>query len=209
MHAPWHGHGALLFVRARISSKPAILKKNFRDTSAASGDSVGTFAPEPEVRMRFLILSLAVLLSLAALTFLVGWVLPATRQGSAEAVIAAPPDRILAVISDVEAQPEWRAVRTVTRTAEGWEEVTLRGERIAFVAEELNERRIRLRFASDAGYFGEWEAMLEPAEGGTRIKVVERATVKSPIGRIVSRLMFDPDAFSTMYLAALKTRVEG
>lgn len=159
--------------------------------------------------MRFLILSLSVLLSLAALTFLVGWVLPATRQGSAEAVIAAPPDRILAVISDVVSQPEWREVGTVTRTAEGWEEVTLRGERIAFVAEEMNERRIRLRFTSDAGHFGQWEAMLEPAEGGTRIKVVERATVKSPIGRIVSRLMFDPKAFSAMYLAALKTRVEG
>lgn len=159
--------------------------------------------------MRILILSLAVLLLLVALVFLIGWLLPATREGRAETVIAAPPDRVLAVIADVEAQPEWREVGSVTRTAEGWEEVTPRGERIAFVAEEMTETRFRLRFASDAGYTGAWEALLEPVAEGTRIAVVERATVPSPLGRIIARLMFDPGAFATTYLAALKARVEG
>lgn len=159
--------------------------------------------------MRILILSVAVLLLLVALLLLIGWLLPATREGRAERVIAAPPDRVLAVIADVEAQPEWREVGSVTRTAEGWEEVMARGERIAFVAEEMTEARIRLRFSSDAGYTGEWQADLEPVAGGTRIAVVERATVPSPLGRIISRLMFDPGAFATTYLAALKARVEG
>jgi hypothetical protein len=159
--------------------------------------------------MRILVLSLAILLVLAALVLLIGWLLPATREGRAETVIAAPPDRVLAVIADVEAQSEWREVGEVTRTAEGWEEVTARGERIAFVAEEMTETRIRLRFTSDAGYTGEWEAVLEPVAEGTRLEVVERATVPSAVGRILSRLMFDPGAFATTYLAALKTRVEG
>jgi len=159
--------------------------------------------------MRILVLSLAILLVLAALVLLIGWLLPATREGRAETVIAAPPDRVLAVIADVEAQSEWREVGEVTRTAEGWEEVTARGERIAFVAEEMTETRIRLRFTSDAGYTGEWEAVLEPVAEGTRLEVVERATVPSAVGRILSRLMFDPGAFATTYLAALKARVEG
>jgi hypothetical protein len=159
--------------------------------------------------MRILVLSLAILLVLAALVLLIGWLLPATREGRAETVIAAPPDRVLAVIADVEAQSEWREVGEVTRTAEGWEEVTARGERIAFVAEEMTETRIRLRFTSDAGYTGEWEAALEPVAEGTRLEVVERATVPSAVGRILSRLMFDPGAFATTYLAALKARVEG
>jgi uncharacterized protein YndB with AHSA1/START domain len=159
--------------------------------------------------MRILVLSLAILLVLAALVLLIGWLLPATREGRAETVIAAPPDRVLAVIADVEAQPEWREVGEVTRTPEGWEEVTARGERIAFVAEEMTETRIRLRFTSDAGYTGEWEAVLEPVAEGTRLEVVERATVPSAVGRILSRLMFDPGAFATTYLAALKARVEG
>jgi hypothetical protein len=159
--------------------------------------------------MRILILSLAILMLLAALILLIGWLLTATREGRATAVIAAPPDRILAVIADVEAQPDWREVGAVIRTAEGWEEVTARGERIAFVGEEMTVSRIRLRFASTAGYTGEWEAVLEPVNGGTRIAVVERATVPSPVGRIIARLMFDPGAFATEYLAALKARMEG
>lgn len=159
--------------------------------------------------MRILVLSLAILLVLAALVLLIGWLLPATREGRAETVIAAPPDRVLAVIADVEAQSEWREVGEVIRTSEGWEEVTARGERIAFVAEEMTETRIRLRFTSDAGYTGEWEAVLEPVAEGTRLEVVERATVPSAVGRILSRLMFDPGAFATTYLAALKARVEG
>ena len=159
--------------------------------------------------MRILILIVAALLVLAAAILLAGWFLPATREGRAETVIAAPPDRILAVIAAVEAQPEWRAIGAVTLTPTGWEEVTPRGERIAFVAEEMTAARIRLRFTSDVGYSGTWEAVLEPVAGGTRIAVVERATVPSPFGRILSRLMFSPGAFATTYLGALKARVEG
>ena len=158
--------------------------------------------------MRILILVLATLVLLVALVFLIGWLLPATREGRAETVITSPPDRILAVIADVEAQTEWRAVGQVTGMAEAWQEVTPR-ETITFVADEMTETRIRLRFASTAGYTGTWEAVLEPVAGGTRIAVVERATVPSPLGRILSRLMFDPGRFATTYLAALKARVEG
>ena len=68
--------------------------------------------------------------------------------------------------------------------------------------------RIALRFTSDAGYSGEWQALLAPVSGGTRIAVVERATTTSPLGRIVARLMFDPTEFATTYLAKLKARVE-
>lgn len=160
--------------------------------------------------MRFLVWTGVALLVLAGLVVLVGWLLPATREGRAEAVIAAPPARIVAVIADVEAQAEWRAgIAAAERSAEGWVEVTARGERITFVAEEMGEARIRLRFASDAGYSGSWEAVLVPEGEGTRIAVVERAEVPSPLGRILARLFFDPQAFSNTYIAALKARVEG
>lgn len=146
----------------------------------------------------------------AGLALLVGWMLPATREGRAEVVIAAPASRIVAVIEDVEAQSQWRdGIAAVEWTADGWVEVTARGERIAFVVEEMGGARVRLRFASDAGYSGEWEAVLTPNGDGTRVAVVERAVVPSPIGRILARLFFDPEAFATTYLAALKARVEG
>lgn len=158
--------------------------------------------------MRMLILFIAAVPILAALILLIGWLLPETREGRAETTIKAPPDLVLAVIADVETQPEWRDVGTVTRTEAGWFEVTARGEQIDFVSDEMSVDRIRLRFTSDAGYSGEWEALLEPVSGGTRIAVVERATVPSPLGRIIARLVFDPTAFATEYLASLKAHVE-
>ena len=160
--------------------------------------------------MRFLIWFCAGLLLLAGLVMAVGWALPASREGRAEVVIVATPAQIVEVIADVEAQTEWRqGISAVERTAEGWVEVTARGERISFVTEERGEAGIRLRFASDGGYSGVWEAVLVPDAGGTRIAVVERAEIPSPLGRILARLFFDPEAFATTYLAALKARVEG
>ena len=160
--------------------------------------------------MRVVIWIGVALLALAGAMMAVGWALPATREGRAEVLIDAAPARIVAVIADVKAQAAWRqGISAVEQTAEGWVEVTARGERIAFVAEELGEARIRLRFASDAGYSGTWEAVLVPKGTGTRIAVVERAEIPSPIGRILARLFFDPEAFATTYLAALKARVEG
>jgi len=160
--------------------------------------------------MRLLVWTGVALLVLAGLVFLIGLLLPATREGQAEVVIAAPPARIVAVIADVEAQPDWReGVAAVERMGDGWVEVTARGERITFVAEEMGEALVRLRFASDAGYAGSWEAVLVPEGDSTRISVVEWSEVPSPIGRILARLLFDPEAFATTYLAALKGRVEG
>ena len=160
--------------------------------------------------MWFLIWSLVAFVVLGVVVLVVGWLLPAAREGRAEVVIDAPPVAVVAVIADVEAQGEWRdGITAVERTAEGWVEVTARGERISFVAEEMGEARVRLRFTSDAGYSGTWEAVLVPEGAETRVSVVERAVVPSPIGRILARLFFDPEEFATTYLAALKARVEG
>lgn len=160
--------------------------------------------------MRVLIGVVAALVLGIGGAWLAGWLLPAAREGRAEVVIAAPPARIVAVIADVAAQVDWRAgIAAVERTAGGWVEVTARGERIDFVAEEMGTARVRLRLASDAGYSGTWVAVLVPEGAGTRVSVVERAEVPAPFRRLLARLLFGPEAFATTYLAALKARVEG
>jgi hypothetical protein len=159
--------------------------------------------------MRIVGVGLALFVGVAGLVVVAGFLLPATREGRAQTVILAPPEAVLAVIADVTAQRDWRSgIGAVERTADGWVETTERGERISFVAEEMTAERVRLRFTSDAGYTGEWEAVLTPTDGGTRIEVVERATVRSPLGRILARVFFDPAGFAGAYLAALKQRVE-
>lgn len=160
--------------------------------------------------MKIVIWGIALVVGVVALVIGVGALLPATREGRAEAVIAAAPSAILAVIADVERQPEWReGLRGVERIATGWVETTARGERITFAAPEMTEERIALTFTSDAGYSGQWTATLTPEGEGTRIAVTESSTVPSPFGRILARMFFDPEGFSRSYLAALKARVEG
>jgi hypothetical protein len=51
--------------------------------------------------------------------------------------------------------------------------------------------------------------VLTPQAQGTQIAVLERAHIPSPLGRILARLLFNPEAFATKYLTALKARVEG
>lgn len=159
--------------------------------------------------LRILVMCVAVLLVIACGVWLVGRTLPAVREGRAEIVIDAPPARILGVIAAVEEQVDWRSgIASVERTADGWVETTARGERIVFVAEEMGEERIVLRFSSDAGYRGRWEAVLTPEGETTPVAVSEMAEVPSPLGRIVARLFFDPEAFAHTYLEALKKRSE-
>jgi hypothetical protein len=142
--------------------------------------------------------------------FTLGLALPATREGRAAALIAAPPDRVAAVILDVTAQGAWRSgLGRIEVTPEGWREVTARGETITFTLVDPGPARIVLAMASDRGWTGEWVATLAPEGGGTRIVVTERATVRSPLARIIARLLFDPDAFAATYLAELKAQVEG
>ena len=75
--------------------------------------------------------------------------------------------------------------------------------------QQFREQRIRLRFASQAGFGGTWEANLRAEEGKTIIAIEEKVTISSPLGRIFSRLFFDPQKFATTYLAELTSRVEG
>jgi hypothetical protein len=159
------------------------------------------------MRLTLLIIAICTIAVLA--TLFTGWLLPAQRVGRAETLIAAPPSRILQEISAVQDQPLWRdIVKSVRRTAEGWQEVTKRGEIITFGIADQTDTLIRLRFRSDAGYSGEWVAELTPTGQATKIAVTEKSHVPSPLGRILSRLLFAPDAFATTYLAALKTRIE-
>jgi hypothetical protein len=160
--------------------------------------------------MRFLTISAVVIIALIGAVWLIGMILPATRVGRIEGRINAPPAAILATIRAVEGQPQWRAdVAGVARMGEGWSETTKRGQVISFTPEEMTEQRIRLRFAADAGFGGTWAADLRADGAGTIITIAETVTIPSPIGRIFSRLFFNPQDFATTYLAELTARVEG
>lgn len=163
-----------------------------------------------EVSLKLVATLLLVPLVLGGAVYLAGWLLSPVCEGRATVLISTPPEKVLSVIADVVAQPDWREdVSRVVRSEDGWDEITTRGETIRFVVERMDAARVSLRFTSDAGYGGTWEAVLSTEADGTRVDVMERVEIPSPIGRLVSRLMFDPEEFANTYLARLKARSEG
>jgi hypothetical protein len=149
------------------------------------------------------------LLFLAAAILITGSVLPATRDGTATRILNAPPDLVRRTILDTDAQPAWRTgIVAVERGAETtWTEVKADGERIAFRLAEDEGARIVLTFDSTRGYTGRWEGRLDDIPEGTRLTVTEQATIRSPLGRILARMFFDPEAFAAKYLEDLDAEV--
>lgn len=156
-----------------------------------------------------LILATAVAL-LAMLVATAGYLLPADRTGHAARSVDAPPERVRAAILAVEHQPRWRSgLAAVERLPDGtWIETRTDGERIVFRKTEAQDDRLALQFESSRGYSGKWQATLRPVAGGrTAIEVLEHSTVRAPLGRILSRLFFAPDAFAARYLEELAAEV--
>lgn len=151
------------------------------------------------------IIALFFLLALVALV-LTGFVLPATREGAATRTFDAPPELVRGTILDIDSQPAWRAnVLAIERDSnDGWTEIAADGERVAFRLLEDTDERIVLEFDSSRGYTGRWDANIAVLPtGGTTLNVREQATTPSPIGRILSRMFFDPGAFAATYLDEL------
>lgn len=156
-----------------------------------------------------LMMTVIVVASAMAVLAAVAVMLPATRQGQADIVINAPPERIIVVLEDVQAQKLWRAqVADVSLHHAGWTETKKGGEKIDFRWTLLGENRAELSFKSEAGYSGSWVATFVPVPQGIEIKATETVTIPNPFARLIARIFFDPAAFSRAYLEELKIEVE-
>lgn len=159
--------------------------------------------------MRLFLFSVAGLTLVFLAVLAAGFALPATRQGSSERLLPTTPERVVATLLDVESQPRWRpGIVAVERTDNGWTETTDRGEVIAFLLGQATKDRIELHFESSRGYHGNWVGELAEQDGATYLRVTETAITPSPLGRILSRLFFDPEAYATSYLDALEAEVK-
>lgn len=151
----------------------------------------------------------ALMLATAALAILAaGLLLAPTRQGTAERLLPGPPALVTEILADVGAQPDWRSgIALVEVGPDGWVERTEGGEAISFRPVVQSADQIELQFESTRGYHGTWAGEITAQADGTLLRVTETATTPSPIGRILSRLFFDPKAYATDYLDALQAEV--
>jgi hypothetical protein len=165
--------------------------------------------------MRKWIWAAAVPLAAAGLVYAVGAVLPRDHVATAEAILPAEPSRVAGLVRTVEAQPQWRrgveaievversdkALRYIERSAEG---------AIAFdFVEEEPQRRFRSTIADPSLPFGgHWIIALSPEGAGTRIRIEEHGSVRDPLYRFFSALVFGHHGTMNAYLADMRRALE-
>ena len=141
----------------------------------------------------------------------IGAMLPRAHVARSEALIAAPPARVAALVRDVEAQPQWRkrvtAIEVVERRANGLRYVERQGrDAILFdFAETVSDARFTATIADPKLPFGgTWTFDLAPEGERTRVRIEEDGEVRSLVFRFFARFVVGHEATLRAYLADLE-----
>jgi uncharacterized protein YndB with AHSA1/START domain len=147
-------------------------------------------------------------LLLAVIAF--GYALPVAHVATREASLPAAPERVFAVLTDVEGFPKWRStlegVEVAARTPHlQWRERGSDGI-IAFEMQESEPpRRLVTRITDKTLPFGgTWTFTLQPEAGGTKLTITENGEVYNPLFRVMSRFVFGHTATIERYLEDLR-----
>jgi hypothetical protein len=166
--------------------------------------------------IRWILWVAAVPIAAGLATAAIGAMLPRDHVAAAEARVAAPPERVAALIRDVERQPKWRSavssIQVLERRENGLRYIERSGgDAIAFdLVEESRDRRFRSTIADPGLPFGGfWIVSLAPEAGATRVRVEEQGFVTSPVYRFFSALVFGHEATMRTYLDDLGRAVSG
>ena len=165
--------------------------------------------------LKWILWIMAGLIALVAAIYGVGLLLPRDHVATADTTIAAPPDRVAALIRDVEGQPRWRpAVKRIEVLERGPDGLRYRehggDDVITFLFRQEADGRFRSTIADEALPFGgAWTIEVRAAAaGGSLVQVREDGVVKDPLYRFFSRFVFGHTATMRAYLSDLKRAAE-
>lgn len=141
----------------------------------------------------------------------VGAALPREHVVTRSVTVAAPAERVRALITDVARAPTWRSglqrvdVTDATRFVEH-----SRFGPMAMLVDEDGPRRRVTRIADEAqGFGGTWTFELSDAPGaGTTLAITERGTVHNPAFRFLARFVFGHASTIEQYLRDLERAVQ-
>ena len=163
--------------------------------------------------MKRLSIGLAILVGLVAVVAAVGFLLPIEHTARREQHLAAPPDVVWRVITDVEAFPSWR--KDVTRVErmpdrEGravWIEES-GSDRLPIAVEHSDPpRRLVTRIEPGLPFGGTWTYEIAPAGAGSVLTITEAGEGYNPIFRFMSRFIFGHEATLAAYMTAIDTKI--
>ena len=164
--------------------------------------------------LKWTLIVLISLVSVAGFGALVGSMLPKGHRASRTAMITAAPAVVFGVITDFARAPEWR--RGITQV-----EVVADDGRGRIVREHGKQgvvpyhvevfeppKRLVMRIADPSlPYGGSWTYELRDAGNGTEVTITEAGEVFNPIFRVMQKFFFSPYASIDAYLEDLRKRV--
>ena len=158
---------------------------------------------------RALLLAVSVLVVLAAAITGIGAALPRDHTASGQVALPAAPDRVFAVISDVQRYPDWRS--NVSRV-EVLNSVPLRrreydgSDAITFeTVESSPPGGWQVRIADpDLPFGGTWTYTIRSEAGGARLEITENGEVYNPLFRFISRFVIGHTATIEIWLDDLR-----
>jgi uncharacterized protein YndB with AHSA1/START domain len=162
--------------------------------------------------MKWILLTLAVLVLIGGLVAVIGLVLPRDHLASTTGLIKAPADSVWQALVNVGDYPRWRPdVQGVdvlsTEGALRWREQTRQGAITFERSEEQRPRRLVARIADETLPFGgTWTYELAPEAHGTRVTITERGYVTNPLFRFMARFVFGHHRTQEHFLRALGQR---
>lgn len=139
---------------------------------------------------------------------------PVSHTATVSVVVRGEPERVWAVITDVEGLPDWRPNVTETERLPDlaglpvWRESGATGSMTLEVTVWEPPRRMVTRIADEGLPFGgTWTYALLPDPLGTRVTLTENGEIYNPIFRFVSRFVLGLDATMRTYLDGLETHM--
>jgi uncharacterized protein YndB with AHSA1/START domain len=160
--------------------------------------------------MKIFVVILLVLVLAGVIVYVDGARLPADHSVSVTGVVAAPQDKVFALITNVAHGANWRpAVKSVTllkpdQGRDHWVEHLAHGQYMTFLAvrTEAPTRRDVLLDDPKASYGGTWTYELSPgpSNGTTTLRITETGFIKPPVYRFIMVHVFGPTYNLDQYL---------
>lgn len=164
--------------------------------------------------MFWLLLVMALVVSIVLAILVGGVATPRRHTASRSIVLNAAPERVWSLIRDVTNYPDWReSIQNVRVLDSGdaqtaWTEVGLQ-KSVSYVAEaDEPPRRFVARIADeDLGYAGEWEYVVTAAGDGSRLSITERGQVGNIVLRFFQTHLFGHTRTIDAYLRDVASAV--
>ena len=163
--------------------------------------------------MRIVVLLLGVVVGLALLVVVIGYLLPVKHVATVAVRVPAAPAQVWEALTDVAAYPTWRGDVTSVEMLPAdsgrvaWREVGKNGAMSFAIESAEPPRRLVTRITDKSLPFGGgWEYVVTPDGAGSRVQITEHGEVYNPVFRFVSRFIMGHTATASAYLKALGAR---